>query len=129
MTSYLFGENRYRHINGDSTDNRKENLIPINGNYSGKKIYINGYIEYYLPEHHRASKSSGCVYEHILIAEEKLGRKLYDEEVVHHIDKNKSNNSPENLMIFATKSDHTAYHKGAKLIRQNDGTYKCEKTA
>ena len=73
------------------------------------------------------------VREHVLIAEKMLGRKL-DKEVVHHIDKNKSNNAPSNLMIFASNADHSAFHKGADIY-EKDGIwyanydkkiYKCE---
>ncbi len=63
-----------------------------------------------MPNHPRA-KSDGCVYEHILVAEKMLGRHLKSEEVVHHIDEDKCNNSPENLMVFATLADHTRFHK------------------
>jgi hypothetical protein len=38
-------------------------------------------------------------YEHILVAEKALGRKLANSEVVHHIDCDRTNNSPENLLI------------------------------
>lgn len=91
-----------------------------------KPIFINGYIEYYIPNHHRASKN-GCVYEHILVAENMLNRELYPEEVVHHKDKVKSNNTFENLMFFATKADHTAYHNGAKIYLTNLGNYRSKK--
>lgn len=69
------------------------------------------YIGVYMPKHPNASKD-GCVYEHALVAEEKLGRYLKKGEVVHHIDENKYNNSSENLMVFKTKSDHTSFHSG-----------------
>lgn len=50
---------------------------------------------------------------HRVVAERKLGRRLKPEEVVHHMDFNKRNNDPENLMIFASSYDHMRYH--AKL--------------
>lgn len=67
------------------------------------------------PEHPTADKY-GFVYEHVLVAEKKLGRLLKDGEVVHHIDENKSNNDPENLLIFASLSDHTAFHNSKSKL-------------
>lgn len=74
----------------------------------------NGYYQYYIPDHHLASKS-GLVYEHQLVAEEKLGRKLHPGEVVHHIDRNRKNNDMNNLMIFKTNADYVAYHAGKEI--------------
>lgn len=48
--------------------------------------------------------------EHRAVAEEKLGRPLKPGEVVHHIDGDKHNNTPENLMVFASQKEHAAYH-------------------
>lgn len=63
----------------------------------------------YQPDHPHA-RENGYVYEHILVAENKLGRFLTDNEVVHHIDENKLNNSPDNLMVFSSPSEHMKYH-------------------
>ena len=68
------------------------------------------YKEVVCPNHPK-THSNGCVYEHILVAEQKIGRYLTEEEVVHHIDENKLNNSPDNLMVFATNADHVRFHK------------------
>lgn len=42
----------------------------------------------------------GMAYEYIVIASQKLGRDILPEEVVHHIDLNPDNNSPDNLMVL-----------------------------
>ena len=49
-------------------------------------------------------------HEHRVVAERILGRKLRKGEVVHHLDFNPRNNSPENLMIFRSQSEHAKYH-------------------
>lgn len=91
------------------------------------RIIVSQYYGYYMPNHHLANKS-GLVYEHKLIAEnEILHRPLKKEEVVHHIDKNKLNNSVDNLMVFATNADHSAFHQGLKAtFLENEGVYICE---
>jgi hypothetical protein len=50
------------------------------------------------------------VHEHRVVAEQMLGRKLLLGEVVHHIDGNKRNNEPENLMVFDNQAQHAAWH-------------------
>ena len=61
--------------------------------------------------------------EHRFIAEKIFGRKLAPNEVVHHIDRNKRNNSPENLIIV-TRSEHAHIHEKdiikCKPIKQID---------
>lgn len=52
-------------------------------------------------------------HEHRIVAEQLLGRPLKKGEVVHHIDGDKRNNSPDNLMVFSSQAEHAAYH--AKL--------------
>lgn len=53
---------------------------------------------------------------HRLVAEEMLGRPLEKGEVVHHIDGNKRNNDPSNLMVMS-QSDHCRLHfkKGGEV--------------
>ena len=49
-------------------------------------------------------------HEHRVVAELLLGRPLRPGEVVHHIDEDKRNNSPENLIVFPSQKEHAAYH-------------------
>lgn len=81
------------------------------------------YLAKYVPNHPRATKE-GCVYEHVLVAEKNLDRYLENGEVVHHIDEDKYNNSPNNLMVFKTMGDHSGFHKGLKPTKIN-GVYEC----
>lgn len=74
------------------------------------------YIEVY-PE------SGKRLYEHRAIAEKVLGRSLKESEVVHHVDRTGSNNSPSNLWVFRTNADHSRFHKTGVAILQDDGTY------
>lgn len=84
----------------------------------------NGYIEIMLPNHPN-SRSNGTILEHRLIAEKKIGRILKEEEVVHHLDGNKTNNNLENLIVFKTTSDHSRFHKTGIMEKIEEGVYIC----
>lgn len=88
-----------------SEQQRKEGSVNWHG---GKNIRSNGYIEIYCPDHPNANVRK-YVYEHQLVAESKLKRYLKKGEVVHHIDFNKSNNSPDNLIVL-TNDNHLKLH-------------------
>lgn len=49
------------------------------------------------------------VHRHRVVAEKMLGRPLKPGEIVHHIDGNKKNDTPENLKVM-TQSDHIREH-------------------
>lgn len=72
--------------------------------------------------------------EHVVIAEKMIGRMLIKgKEVVHHINGDKGDNRPENLLV-CNKSQHRIFHRqlekiGYELIRRGmvvfeDGEYK-----
>lgn len=83
----------------------KQNAANAIGN---KGLSAHGYV--------RVQTAEGRKYEHILVAEKMLGRKLKyfgpghsENEVVHHKDGDKTNNAPSNLLV-CSHSEHVALH-------------------
>lgn len=56
-------------------------------------------------------------YEHVLVAEKIIGRELLENEVVHHINQDKNDNSEENLIVL-TKSEHSKVHCELKKTKE-----------
>jgi len=73
----------------------------------------NGWIECGYPY---ISVDGRKIAEHRHVVEQREGRKLARGEVIHHVDGNKSNNSPENLLIV-TRAEHRRLHSGTKWKR------------
>lgn len=73
---------------------------------------LNGYRVVYKPEHPRAMTSEnwlGYVYEHIVVAEDSLGRSIRENEVVHHLNGRKDDNRQANLLVLE-KGQHARLH-------------------
>jgi hypothetical protein len=58
---------------------------------------------------HPEADASGYVFVHRLVAAEKLGRSLRDDEHVHHINEDRQDNRPENITVM-TQSEHMSLH-------------------
>lgn len=109
---------RYRRSNRLTSTKRTNTFILSKSSYicikkmrsKSNRLFKNGYYIIYRPNHHRAfgsgTKLAGYVYEHIIIAEEDLGRQIKNDEDVHHLDFNKRNNSPENLIVLPGPHHH-----------------------
>lgn len=72
-----------------------------------------GYVRIFKPDHPGAN-CNGYVYEHRYVMEQKLGRLLEKGELVDHIDRNRSNNHPDNLRLQPSRSAHVKDHFSAR---------------
>ena len=75
----------------------------INFGTDGKYAYI-------LNSSHPDAIKLGYIAEHRLVMEKHLGRPLFSNEVVHHINGNTKDNCIENLMIFENNGGHIKHH-------------------
>lgn len=76
----------------------------------GKTRASNGYILIKVEPNHHLADCRGYAYEHRLVAEQKLGRRLEKGELVHHKDENKANNNPNNLEVVSSTAHHRRMH-------------------
>jgi hypothetical protein len=87
----------------------------------GWRVSSNGYHEY------TRGPNAGRSF-HVILMEERIGRRLLQDEVVHHIDGDTTNNDISNLALM-TKSAHSRLHRyedklaGRERLRNNQGQY------
>jgi hypothetical protein len=77
----------------------------------GRVITPHGYVLIRVGKNHPLADVRGYAYEHRIVAEHKIGRRLNIGEIVHHIDGNKQNNSPDNIEIVDGVFSHKFLHR------------------
>ena len=73
----------------------------------GRTVDTRGYVWLYMPDHPNAV--GNYVLEHRFLMEKKLGRLLNTDEDVHHMNHEKGDNRPENLMLMS-HGKHSTMH-------------------
>ena len=70
--------------------------------------------------------SGGWKYTHQRVAEKQIGRGLRKNEVVHHINKNKLDNRPYNLIVMK-KVIHKQVHRS--IFNEKNACFRCGRTS
>lgn len=99
---------------------RRHRVGPLAPGWKGGRARNGRYFLLLKPDHPCAN-GRGYILEHRFIMEQHLGRHLFPDEVVHHLNNNPSDNRLENLKLLRDDSEHGKmhYHKGASVIIQN----------
>lgn len=89
--------------------------------------HADGYVLALAPDHPRANKD-GYVLEHILVVETALGHTLRRSAAVHHVNGDKANNSPTNLVACQDAAYHVVLHRRQRAYEAcgNPNALRCE---
>lgn len=79
-----------------------------------------GYLKVKIPEghvtRHRKNGTSDYAFVHIIEMEKRLGRPLAKNEIVHHIDLDKTNCNVENLYLCSDHREHLLIHRSLDVV-------------
>ena len=97
----------------------------LNPNWKGGVVRnICGYLTFRIPENNKyycMKNSNDVVLLHRLLMAIYLQRPLKNEEIVHHINEDITDNRMENLELFSGKGEHTRLHHLGKKMRKKQG--------
>ena len=109
---------------GDYAINKENEHSPFsqplskNPNWKGgTTITSHGYRKIKVPDHPYADVA-GYVYEHRLVMEKMIGRYLNPGEIVHHLNENTLDNSPDNLVLNSSIAEHKTFHRKRRDLQE-----------
>jgi hypothetical protein len=119
-------------MNGEDDDGKNYPSRKVRGlsmEEEMSSIASNGYVLVYVGKDHHLSDVRGYAYEHRIVAEKKLGRRLLPGEIVHHLDGDKTHNSKDNIEVTKSIADHKVRHrtsgKGRRLPGEDNPMILC----
>lgn len=86
----------------------------------GTSVTHDGYVLVRVGVEHHLADVRGYAYEHRLVAEEVIGRRLRPGEIVHHVNGDATDNRPENIRVMASRKHHAAKHRKRSDLRGPD---------
>lgn len=84
----------------------------------GRTVASNGYVLVRVGRDHHLADVRGYAYEHRVVAEQMIGRRLELGEQVHHIDGDRANNAASNLMVHRSRAHHAVEHRTRDDLRK-----------
>lgn len=83
----------------------------------GRYVDTHGYVQVLRPAHPRADRK-GYVREHLLVAEQALGRAIAEEHPVHHVNEDRADNVGRNLVLCESQGYHNLIHQRSRALRE-----------
>jgi hypothetical protein len=110
---------------GQPTDSRTVAQIFLGTGRSRGYTTAAGYVMVPAPNDHPRANPRGLIPWHQLVMENKLGRILTNDEVVHHVNHKPWDNSPDNLVVMG-RDEHIIHHKSAEGRAIDQAIYEAE---